>query len=389
MNPKFSENFYLLEEASDKLKSSYVDESKVGNDDLTKGALKGMLKGLDPYSTYYTPTQNKDQEEDLKGKFAGVGILFRVEDDGVYVRKVYEDSPAEKAGVQGGDYIILANEVSLIGLDSQGVVGELKGEPGSKLDVGVIRGEAKLTLTLERGYVSVPTIKLAKMLDDEIAYIYISQFGASTSSEFRKKIGELTEEGMKGLILDLRFNGGGYLNSAVGICSVFLEYGSLIAYKEGRDADREDLLDMTDESLDHIPLVILVNEDSASASEVTAACLRDYERCILVGQKTFGKGSVQVITQLSNGGSIRFTIAKYFTPGGYIIHGKGLEPDIEVDLELSEKQDLSKQISNYSTVDSEDPKDKQFVKAYEALQAELQSSRTNAPFFVELTNDEK
>ena len=389
MNPKFSENFYLLEEASDKLKSSYVDESKVGNDDLTKGALKGMLKGLDPYSTYYTPTQNKDQEEDLKGKFAGVGILFRVEDDGVYVRKVYEDSPAEKAGVQGGDYIILANEVSLIGLDSQGVVGELKGEPGSKLDVGVIRGEAKLTLTLERGYVSVPTIKLAKILDDEIAYIYISQFGASTSSEFRKKIGELTEEGMKGLILDLRFNGGGYLNSAVGICSVFLEYGSLIAYKEGRDADREDLLDMTDESLDHIPLVILVNEDSASASEVTAACLRDYERCILVGQKTFGKGSVQVITQLSNGGSIRFTIAKYFTPGGYIIHGKGLEPDIEVDLELSEKQDLSKQISNYSTVDSEDPKDKQFVKAYEALQAELQSSRTNAPFFVELTNDEK
>ncbi|EDM28912.1 carboxyl-terminal protease [Lentisphaera araneosa HTCC2155] len=389
MNPKFSENFYLLEEASDKLKSSYVDESKVGNEDLTKGALKGMLKGLDPYSTYYTPSQNKDQEEDLKGKFAGVGILFRVEDDGVYVRKVYEDSPAEKAGVQGGDYVVQANEVSLVGLDSRGVVGELKGEPGSKLDVHVIRGEDKLTLTLERGYVSVPTIKLAKMLDDEIAYMYISQFGASTSSEFRKKIGALTEAGMKGLILDLRFNGGGYLNSAVGICSVFLEYGSLVAYKEGRDADREDLLDMTDESLDHIPLVVLVNEDSASASEVTAACLRDYERCILVGEKTFGKGSVQVITQLSNGGSIRFTIAKYFTPGGYIIHGKGLDPDVEVELNSTEKQDLSKQISNYSTVDSEDPKDKQFVKAYEALQVELQSSRTKAPFFVELTNDEK
>jgi len=389
LNPKFSDNFYLLEEASDKLKSSYVDESKVGNEDLTKGALKGMLRGLDPYSTYYTPSQNKDQEEDLKGKFAGVGILFRVEDDGVYVRKVYEDSPAEKAGVQGGDYVVQANEVSLIGLDSRGVVGELKGEPGSKLDVHVLRGEDKLTLTLERGYVSVPTIKLAKMLDDEIAYMYISQFGASTASEFRKKVTELTESGMKGLVLDLRFNGGGYLNSAVGICSVFLEYGSLVAYKEGRDADREDLLDMTDESLDHIPLVILVNEDSASASEVTAACLRDYKRCILVGTKTFGKGSVQVITQLSNGGSIRFTIAKYFTPGGYIIHGKGLDPDIDVGLNSSEKQDLSNQISNFSTVDSEDPKDKQFVKAYEALQVELKSSRTKAPFFVELTNDDE
>lgn len=388
-NPRFSDNFYLLEEASDKLKSSYVDEAKVDNDNLTKGALKGMLKNLDPYSTYYTPSQNKEQEEDLKGKFAGVGVLFRVEDEGVFVRKVYEDSPAEKAGVNGGDYIIRANDVSLIGLDSRGVVGELKGKPGSELEIAVIRDEEELSLVLERGYVSVPTIKMSKMLDNEIGYIYISQFGATTAGEFNTHMKKMNEAGMKGLIIDLRFNGGGYLNSAVDICSTFLEYGSLVAYKEGRNADREDLLDQTDEARDDIPLVILVNEDSASASEVTASCLRDYKRCVLVGKKTYGKGSVQVISQLTNGGSIRFTIAKYFTPGGYVIHDRGLEPDIEVDLNSDEIKALREQVSNYETVESKDPSDKQFLKAYEALQAELLSPRKVAPFFVELLTDDK
>jgi carboxyl-terminal processing protease len=387
--PSFKDDFYLLQEASDKLKSSYVDEAKVDNKNLMKGALTGMLKNLDRYSTYYTPSQNKEQEEDLKGKFAGVGILFRIEEAGVFVRKVYEGSPAEKAGVHGGDYIVRANDVDLIGLDSRAVVGELKGEPGSELELSALRGEDQLSLVLERGYVSVPTIKMSKMLDDEIAYLYISQFGATTAREFKNQLKLLNDAGMKGLIIDLRFNGGGYLNSAVDICSVFLEYGSLVAYKEGRDADREDLLDQSDEARDDIPLVILVNEESASASEVTAACLRDYKRCILVGEKSYGKGSVQVISQLTNGGSIRFTIAKYFTPGGYVIHDKGLEPDVKVSLNTKQEKALRKQISNYETVESEDPKDDQFNKAYEALQSELASSRKVAPFFVELMNDDK
>ncbi|WDE96726.1 S41 family peptidase [Lentisphaera profundi] len=386
--PQLSDEFHLLEEAGAKLKSSYVDESKVDNESLTTGALKGMLKSLDSFSTYYTPSQNKEQEDDLKGKFAGVGILFRVDDNGVFVRKVYGDSPAEKAGVLGGDYIVAANEVSLVGLDSKGVVGHLKGALDSKLKLSVHRKEEKLELDLERGFVSVPTIKSAKMLDEEIGYLYITQFGSKTADDFSNYIDEFSEQGMKGLIIDLRFNGGGYLNSAVEICSVFLEYGSLVAYKEGRDAAREDLLDLSEEARLEIPIVILVNGDSASASEVTASCLRDYERCVLVGEKTYGKGSVQVISELSNGGSIRFTIAKYYTPAGYVIHGKGLEPDLKVKLSSSEKKELRKQIANYDTIESKDPHDKQFLEAYRVLQEEIKLAVKEAPFFAELKQNE-
>ena len=311
-----------------------------------------MLKNLDRYSTYYTPNQNKAQEEDLQGRFAGIGVLFRVEKDGVFVRRVYEGSPAEKAGILAGDYITNADSVSLKDVKSSEVVKALKGEPDTVVTVMVDRGEEELTIDIKRGFVSVPTIKMYEMIEEDIGYIYISQFGSSTAEEFDKHFNKLIDDGMKGLILDLRFNGGGYLNSAVDICSVFLDYGSLVVYKEGRGAEREDLVDTTEEFRNDIPIILLVNNDSASASEVIAACLRDYKIAILLGEKTFGKGSVQVISPMSNGGSLRFTVAKYFSPGGYVIHGKGLEPDIAVELKTNEQRELRAQVNNYGTIES-------------------------------------
>ena len=383
----FKDSYPLLKEAADKLKTSYVDEDKVNNERLTTGALKGMLKNLDRYSTYYTPDQNKAQEEDLQGRFAGVGILFRVEDEGVFVRCVYAGSPAEKAGVIAGDFIIQADDQSFVGIKSSEVVKNLKGEPGTVVKVIVERGEEKYLLEIERGYVSVPTIKMAEMIDSEMGYIYMSQFGSSTKTEFDEHFERLEEEGMKGLILDLRFNGGGYLSAAVDICSKFLEYGSLVVYKEGRGAEREDLVDISEEFRNDIPIVLLVNEESASASEVTAACFKDYKSALLVGSLTYGKGSVQVISPMSNGGSLRFTVAKYFSPGGYVIHGKGLEPDVEVELSPEESLEVRKSIGNYGTIESASPNDKQFKKAKEELQKALNSGLSKVPFFEELKSE--
>ena len=382
------EDYYpLLKEASDKLKASYVDEEMVKNDRLSTGALKGMLKNLDRYSNYYTPNQNKAQSEDLEGRFAGVGVLFRVQDEGVFIRRVYKDSPAEKAGMLAGDLIVEADGKDLLGLNSSSVVKSLKGEPGTIVKVSVLRGEENLSLDIKRGYVSVPTINMAEIVSDQIGYIYISQFGGGTTAEFDKSFKELFDKGMKALIIDLRFNGGGYLSAAVDICSVFLDYGSLVVYKEGRGAEREDLFDTTKEFRNDIPVVLLVNSESASASEVTAACLRDHKSALLVGEKTYGKGSVQVISPMSNGGSLRFTVAKYFSPGGYVIHGKGLDPDVEVELSAVELSDLRKNIANYGTIESEIPGDKQFEQAKQLLLEALESGRVKAPFFKDFDSE--
>ncbi len=388
-NNSLAESASLFKEAASKLKVSYVDADKVTNDNLTTNALKGMLKYLDKYSTYYTPKQNERQEEGLQGSFAGIGVLFRMKKEGVFVRRVYENSPAEKAGVLAGDVILKAGDEDLRGMKITEVVSNLKGKPNSLVQVTLFRNDEEKMVEIKRGFVTVPSIKLPKMLDDEIAYMYLAQFGGRTAEDFANYIHDFIEQGAKGLILDLRFNGGGYLDSAVDISSMFLPIGKLVVYKEGRDAERVNLLDHTQEDIANFPIVILVNGDTASASEVISACLRDYKRCILVGEKTYGKGSVQLISPLSNGGSIRYTVAKYYTPGGYVIHDRGLKPDIEVKLDLEQEKNLLKTIGNFDTIDSEDPSDLQFKVAYEALQKELEKDLHDAHFFSEYFDEKK
>ena len=380
----------LIEEAATELRFSYVDKEKVGSEALVTGALQGMLRRLDPFSAYHTPVQSVDNEGDLNGHFAGLGILYGLNDDGeVLVRRVYANSPAEKAGLLGGDIITHKDGTSLKGLEVEEITSRLKGLPDSELNITLLRGEQVIEKKVIRGYVEVPSLEAAQIIDGEskVAYMYLSKFGERTATEFSEALDGFLKQGAQGLIIDLRFNSGGYLKSAIDICSKFLEEGDLVVYTEGRNMGRINNYDTTEEAITDLPVIFLVNGDSASASEVTSACLRDYKRAILVGSKTYGKGSVQRVSPLSNGGSIRYTIAKYFTPGGYTIHNTGLDPDVEVDVDQDERKEIYKAIANYDTIDDEAPKDKQFNVALELMQAEISKMKSGAPFFESLTHE--
>jgi carboxyl-terminal processing protease len=380
----------LIEEVASELRVSYVDEEKVESKPLITGALHGMLRRLDPFSAYHTPQESERNEDHLNGHFAGLGILYGLSDEGdVLVRRVYQSSPAERAGLMGGDLITHKDGEPLRGLAVNEISKKLKGPPESELKITFLRGDEKFTEKVVRGYVEVPSLGGLQLLGakTDVGYLYISKFGERTAEEFNGAIEAFQKKAIKGLIIDLRFNSGGYLKSSIDICSKFLNEGDLIVYTKGRDADKISNFDQTEEALNDLPLIILVNGDSASASEVTAGCLRDYKRAILVGTKTYGKGSVQRVSPLSNGGSIRYTIAKYYTPGGYTIHGQGLEPDVKIELTEDEIKDVYREIASYDTIDAAVPEDKQLNRALELLELEIAKGKKVGPYFGALNHE--
>ena len=385
-----SKELDLLEEAASELRVSYVDEEKVESESLITGALHGMLRRLDPFSAYHTPQESERNEGDLNGHFAGLGILYGLSEEGdVLVRRVYQNSPAERAGLMGGDLITHKDDELLRGLGVVDISKKLKGPPDSELNLTLLRNGEPMTKKVIRGYVEVPSLGGLQSVGGkaDVGYLYLSKFGERTAEEFSEAIEFLQKQGMKGLIIDLRFNSGGYLKSSIDICSKFLNEGDLIVYTKGRDADKISNFDQTEEALDDLPIIILVNGDSASASEVTSGCLRDYKRAILVGTKTYGKGSVQRVSPLSNGGSIRYTIAKYYTPGGYTIHGQGLEADVKVEVTEEELKAIYRTISSYDTIDATRPQDKQFDRALELMEQEISKEKLVGSFFEGLNND--
>ncbi len=316
-----------------KVKNDYVES--VDDRQLLENAIRGMLEGLDPHSAYLDKDDYKELQEGTTGEFGGLGIEVGMEDGFVKVISPIDDTPAQRAGIQAGDLIIRLDEKSVKGMSLNEAVQLMRGKPGSELVLTIVReGEEKpLDITIVRDVITVKSVK-GRMLEPGYAYVRISNFQSHTAEDLRRSIEELKQEnkeGVNGLILDLRNNPGGILNAAVGVSDLFLESG-LIVYTEGRIKDSQ--LKFTakpSDILSEAPIIVLVNAGSASASEIVAGALQDHDRAIIMGEQTFGKGSVQTILPMNDEAALKLTTARYFTPSGRSIQASGIKPDIIIE----------------------------------------------------------
>lgn len=316
-----------------RIKNDYVEE--VEDSEMLENAIRGMLSGLDPHSAYLDQEQFKELQVGTSGEFGGLGIEVGMEDGFVKVIAPIDDTPAQRAGIKAGDLIIRLDDTPVKGLTLNDAVKIMRGKPGTVLKLTVVREgvEQPLKIDIKRDIIKVKSVK-KRMLEDGFGYVRISQFQSKTAENMVDAIEDLKKEAkgsLKGMVLDLRNNPGGVLNGAVAVSDAFLKKG-LIVYTEGRVNDSKLRFNATpDDVLDTAPLVVLVNQGSASASEIVSGALQDHKRAIIVGTPTFGKGSVQTILPLSNGTAVKLTTARYYTPSGRSIQAEGIRPDIELD----------------------------------------------------------
>lgn len=333
----FLSNIRQLKELSDIMdiiNQNYVGEKTVDKKILMQGALKGMIEALeDPHSNYFTSEELKDFQDDIKGKYVGVGMVVQKRpNEALTVVSPIEDSPAYKAGMKPKDKIIAIDGDSTYKLTSEECVKKLKGKENTTVKVTVVREGVKETKEVEikRAVVELKYVK-SKMIDEKakIGYLRLTQFGENVYPDVAKALEELQKQGMKALIFDVRSNPGGALDQAVKITSMFLKDGRVVSVKS-KDGE-EKVSNREGKYFGDFPLVVLINGGSASASEILAGAIKDDKRGILVGEKSFGKGSVQTLVGLPDGDGIKLTIAKYHTPSGVCIHGVGIEPDVKVE----------------------------------------------------------
>lgn len=325
-----------------RIKRDYVEE--VDDKKLMSDAISGMLTGLDPHSAYLDEDAFTELQVGTSGEFGGLGIEVGMENGFVKVISPIDDTPAEKAGIQAGDLIIRLDDKPVKGLTLSDAVKIMRGKPGEPINLMIVReGKDKpFTIKVVRDIIKVKSVK-QRMLEDGFGYLRISSFQSKTTKGVAEGIAKLVEENggeLKGLVLDLRNNPGGVLNGAVGVSDLFLESGKIV-YTEGRVDDAAMSYDAeSGDILDGAPLVVLVNQGSASASEIVAGALQDHKRALVVGVKTFGKGSVQTVLPLDQSSAVKLTTARYFTPAGRSIQATGIEPDIKVEpLQLTNGKD--------------------------------------------------
>lgn len=312
----------------------YLDE--VNEKDLETGLYRGLVSGLDdPYSTYYSPDEYQEMLDSSEGVYYGIGAYLQQDVDTMYVKVVrpIKDSPAEEAGILADDIIVYVDGEDIQGQDLNLVVSKIRGEAGTTVNIGVARsGETDyLYFDITRAEVESETVAY-EMIDDEIGYIMLSEFDDVSTKQFTDAMEDLKDQGMKGLIFDLRDNGGGNVDVSVDIADYILPEG-MVMYMEDKNGKREEFNSDATHHWDR-PIVVLANGNSASASEILIGALKDYDRITLVGTQTFGKGIVQQILPLGDGSGIKVTIAKYYSPKGRCIHGEGFEPDVEVELDV-------------------------------------------------------
>ncbi|MFA5199333.1 MAG: S41 family peptidase [Candidatus Omnitrophota bacterium] len=335
--------YKLVELFSDTLaviQKEYVDETKVK--DLIYGSLKGMLSSLDPHSQFMDPDTYNELKVDTQGKFGGIGIEITLKNGILTVITPIEDTPAWKAGIKANDNIVKINDELTRDMTLTDAVKRLRGKPLDPVNITVLRENEKKLLEFKiiRDIIKIKDIKYAMILENGVGYIRLTEFRENSTQELNNALSSLSKQGIKALIIDLRNNPGGLLDEAVKVTSRFLERNKLVAYTQGRQKDRDlkFYADSRNPILD-IPLAVLINEGSASGSEIVAGALQDYKRAIIIGTKSFGKGSVQTVIPLSDGSALRLTTSHYFTPSGKIIHGKGVIPDIEVILKEKDEKD--------------------------------------------------
>ena len=328
------EDLRTFTEVFARIKNDYVEP--VEDRALLEHAIRGMLSGLDPHSAYLVPDDYQELQAGTSGEFGGLGIEVGMEDGFVKVIAPIDDTPAQRAGVEAGDLVIRLDDTPVKGMSLAEAVKVMRGPPGTDIVLTIVREgvDRPIRITITRDVIHVTSVR-SRALEPGYGYIRISQFQLRTGESLREAVGKLRgeadDDGLKGLVLDLRNNPGGVLNAAVSVSDAFLDKG-IIVYTEGRMDDAKLTFSAKgSDILDGIPLVVLVNAGSASASEIVAGALQDHGRAVIMGEKTFGKGSVQTILPLGNGSALKLTTARYYTPSGTSIQARGIVPDIAID----------------------------------------------------------
>jgi carboxyl-terminal processing protease len=368
----------LFTTVMEEVRKNYVDGENLSYQELVQGALKGMLNTLDPHSEFMEPVKYEELKKDTEGSFGGVGIVVAIRDNYVTVVAPMEDTPGYRAGIMAGDRIVRINGKSAEKFSLQDAVKRLRGDPGTEVAVTIQRpstGETK-EFKLIRADIKVYTVKDINgkreypLNGSKIGYIRLTQFGERTSPDLDEALKTLESQGMQGLVLDLRNNPGGLLDQAVYVCEKFLPRGTKVVSTEGRQSTpKSEYIAKGRDRIPHVPMVILVNIGSASASEIVAGCLQDLKRAVVLGEKTFGKGSVQSILPLPDGSALRLTTAKYYTPSHKVIHEEGITPDIVVPMTDEDERDLFIQRTP-GGLESLDEKERERVAAVRDLQLE-------------------
>jgi carboxyl-terminal processing protease len=384
----------IFAKALELIRQDYVDDNKTSYHDLINAAMKGMLSSLDPHSQFMDPDDFRDMQDDTRSRFNGLGIEVSMKNGLPTVIAAMEDTPAAKAGILSGDQILRINGISTERMDLQDAINVLRGPAGAKLTLTLLRPSTKeiKEYTLQRAEIKIQSVKGARLLDPEftgpfkIGYIRLVQFNEPTADELTKALDELQKEGMQALILDLRNNPGGLLNSAVDVCAQFLPPNTKVVSTQGRVASQQHDYSTSGAKKErpNFPMVVLINEGSASGAEIVAGALKDLHRAVLVGETTFGKGSVQNVMQLPDGSAVRFTTAKYYTPSKQVIQGNGVTPNIRVALTADQERSLSA-LRNAGNMKPEDEKsiikarDPQMLRAIDALKGVMIYAQENAP----------
>jgi carboxyl-terminal processing protease len=384
----------IFAKALELIRQDYVDENKTSYHDLINAAMKGMLSSLDPHSQFMDPDDFRDMQDDTRSRFNGLGIEVSMKNGLPTVITAMEDTPAAKAGILSGDQILRINGISTERMDLQDAINVLRGPAGAKLTLTLLRPSTKeiKEYTLQRAEIKIQSVKGARLLDPEltgpykIGYIRLVQFNEPTADELAKALDELQKQGMQALVLDLRNNPGGLLNSAVDVCAQFLPPNTKVVSTQGRVASQQHDYSTSGAKKERpsFPMVVLINEGSASGAEIVAGALKDLHRAVLVGETTFGKGSVQNVMQLPDGSAVRFTTAKYYTPSKQVIQGNGVTPNIRVAMTAEQERSLFV-LRNTGNMKPEDEKsvikarDPQMLRAIDALKGVMIYAQENAP----------
>lgn len=336
----------------------FAGSKGVGDQEKIYGAARGLVRSLgDPYSDFFSPEENKQFQEDVQGNFSGIGAEIGIRKDQLQIIAPLKDSPAEKAGLRPGDKIFFINSSSTEGITTDEAVRQIRGKEGTDVVLTILREGADKTedIKVRRAPISVPTLGL-KMLDNGIAHISLYHFNANATELFGKTVAEAIGNGMNGMVLDLRNNPGGYLDVAVDLAGWFVPRGEVVVKERTREAPDINLKSTGNASLKNLPLVVLINRGSASASEILAGSLRDNNSTPLIGEQSYGKGTVQEIFTLKGNSSVKLTVANWVLPNGLVLEGAGLAPDIEV---LNTEEDIAAD------------KDVQLEKALEVLRSKI------------------
>jgi len=352
-------NFDLFWDTWNKLQERYVDQKKIDPQKMYYGAIKGMVASIeDPYTFFLTPDENKQTKGDLAGKFEGIGAQLGLVNNQIVIIAPLKKSPAEQAGVKAGDIIIKVDGVSTQSWTLAQAVAKIRGPKGSKVKLTLERDKQEIEKTIIRDQIIVSSVELS--YEKDIAILKLNQFGENTNSEWDKAVADIQTKWLnkqvKGMVLDLRSNPGGYLESSVYIAAEFLPMNKLVVRQEATLYGNKDYLVDREGKLLDIPVSILIDRGSASAAEILSGALRDYKRAKLIGEKSFGKGSVQEALDLKDGAGLHVTVAKWVLPNGDWINGKGIEPDIKIANDIKDGNTLTRET------------DKQLDKAIEVLQ---------------------